>query len=59
MWVGRGLGGGGGSSAECCSSGAGDGLKVILIRFTTQTQRNDTAALGNTTSMQGIEDKTI
>lgn len=27
------------SSEECCSSGGGDGLKVILVRFTTQTQR--------------------
>lgn len=33
---------GGGSSVECCSSGGGDGLKVILVRFTTQTQQKET-----------------
>ena len=30
--------GGGGGRVECCSSGGGDGLKVILISFTSQTQ---------------------
>ena len=37
--VGGKRGWGGGSGVECCSFGGGDGLKVILVRFTTQTQQ--------------------
>lgn len=43
--VGGKRGWGGGSSVECCSSRGGDGLKVILVRFTTQTQQKKTKQL--------------
>ncbi len=38
MWVGAGV-------WNAVPSEGGDGLKVILIRFTTQTRRKDKAAL--------------
>lgn len=44
---------GGGSSVECCSSGGGDGLKVILIWFTTQIEKRQSTPKASAHFTQG------
>lgn len=53
--------GGGGSNVECCSSREGDGLKVIFVRFTIQTQqkKKDKATLRNCAFVQHSEYKPL
>lgn len=54
LWCGWEEGWGWGQQCGMLFLWRGDGLKVILIRFTTQTSREDMTALGNSTFMQGF-----